>query len=322
MPSVSILIPAFRPTYLRQAIASALTQGIEDFEIIVSDDSAGPDIRPIVEQFRDPRIRYVATPGRLGDTGNCAFLWNEARYDLLAYLLDDDLLMPHGLAEMLVQSQARPDASFYFGHRYIIDAGGRILSEPQFLASDVVALDQARMAATLVGGVRNPVGEFSNILINRAAGVTADDFVRYMGIDMQVCGDVAFYLNATRVGPAIGIKRPVAAFRRHGQQQSSPSYNPMFALGICEWELFIRGEYDAGRLPQPLALAAIDKLDAAYANWGRDHPSIGMMTPGLKALRGRVAGGETGVLDEAFRVQWQTLVDTVRAQKAASLAGS
>lgn len=55
---ISILIPAFRPTFLRQAICSALGQELEDFELIISDDSGGDQIRPIVERFSDPRIRY------------------------------------------------------------------------------------------------------------------------------------------------------------------------------------------------------------------------------------------------------------------------
>lgn len=318
--SVSILIPAFRPTFLRQAIASALSQGLDDFEILISDDSGGEAIQPVVEQFRDPRIRYMRTAGRTGATANCVALWEAARFDHLAYLLDDDLMMPHALAELTAQAQAMPDASFYFGHRYIIDAKGRILSEPQFLRADVARLDARTLSAAMVGNVRNQIGEFSNVLINRRCGVTADAFVHYAGIETPVCGDVAFYLNASRIAPAVGIKKTVAAFRRHGDQNSSPAFNPLFALGICEWELFLRGEYDDGRLTAPEALAAVDKLEKAYANWGRGHAEIGILAPGLTALRLRIEAGEKGVLDEAFRAKWAQLKDAVYARKAAMSA--
>ena len=152
---VSILIPAFRPTYLRQAIASALAQALDDFEIIVSDDSGGEALAPIVEQFRDPRIRYIRTAGRTGATANCAGLWEAARFDLLAYLFDDDLMMPYGLAERLAQAEAEPDASFYFGQRYTIDAEGRITGEPSAQRPELVRLDARAMSANMVGQVRN-----------------------------------------------------------------------------------------------------------------------------------------------------------------------
>lgn len=319
--SVSILIPAFRPTFLRQAIASALTQGLEDFEILISDDSGGDAILPVVEQFRDPRIRYMRTAGRTGATANCVTLWEAAQFDHLAYLLDDDLLMPHALAELYAQAVATPDASFYFGHRYIIDAHGKILSEPQFLNVDVAHLDARTLAQVMVGHIRNQIGEFSNVLINRRCGVTADAFVRYEGVETPVCGDVSFYLNASRIAPAVGIRRTVAAFRRHGDQNSSPTFNPLFALGICEWELFLRGEYDAGRLTQLEALAALDKLAKAYVSWGRTHAEIGILAPGLTALRPRIAEGESGVLDDAFRAQWAVLEEAVYRRKAAQSAG-
>jgi glycosyltransferase involved in cell wall biosynthesis len=316
--SVSILIPAFRPTFLRQAIASALAQALDDFELVISDDSGGEEILPVVEQFRDPRIRYLRTAGRTGSIANCAGLWEAAKFERLAYLLDDDLLMPQGLAELLAAAEARPDASFWFGHRIIVDAGGRVISEPQFLKAEMAVLDAATLTGASVAQVRNPIGEFSNVLINRSCGVTADAFMRYAGIETPVCGDMGFYLNASRLAPVVGVKKAVAAFRRHGAQNSSPAFNPLFAQGICEWEIFIRGEWDGGRLSRDQALAAIDKLAAAYANWGREHGEIAIMAPGLAALRPRVAAGETGVLDAAFRETWDRFAAAVRARKAAA----
>lgn len=315
--SVSILIPAFRATFLRQTIASALAQGIEDFEILISDDSGGEDILPVVEQFRDPRIRYSRTAGRIGAAENCEVLWAQASREHVMYLLDDDLLMPHALPELTALARAHPDAAFTFGHRYYIDASGRITGEPQFLVAETARLDHRTVAGALVGHVRNPIGEFTNFLINRAVGCEAETFAQYAGIDIHVCGDVAFFLNATRLGPAVGVRKPVAAFRRHGAQNSSPHFNPLFAKGICEWELFLRGEYDGGHLDGRQALAAVDKLVTAYANWSSSHAEIKLMIPGLSRLRSRIEAGETGVLDQAYRESWAALDAAVRERKAA-----
>jgi len=308
--TTSILIPAFRPTFLRQALASVLTQGADDLEILISDDSGEDAVRPVVEAFADPRIRYMRTAGRIGGAENCRFLWDQCRTSRMMFLFDDDLLMPHAVVELTAALDANPGASFSFGQRYRIDAAGRVTNVPA-QAPRLTKFDGAAVAAGLVGTCANHIGELSNVLIDRSVGLGPDDLLVYMGLDMHVVADVGFYLNATRRGPAVRVGLPVAAFRTHGAQNSSPDFNPKFAVGIVEWELFIRGEYDAGRLPQADALKAIDKLTKAYGDWSAKLPLIGRMAPGLQALRPRVAAGETGVLDAAFRGEWDSFVEAV-----------
>jgi glycosyltransferase involved in cell wall biosynthesis len=309
---VSILIPAFRPTFLRQAIASALTQGGEKFDILISDDSGGEDVLRIVETFRDLRIRYIRTSGRTGAGENCRNLWANCDADRMMFLFDDDLLMPHAMSELGAALDATPQAAFAYGRRYVIDAAGRITrGAPPDAANAVVTGD--RLAAAMVGKLINHVGELSNVMINRARGATIDDLLLYGGIGLHVVADVALYLNATLRGPAVAVGKPVAAFRLHGAQNSSPAFNPKFAIGIVEWELFLRGEYDRGRLPPQQALEAIEKLHGAYGVWSKDHPAIRLMAPGLERLRDRVLQGDTRLLDEDFRAAWTTFIEAVSA---------
>jgi len=310
---VSILIPAFRPTFLRQAIASVLAQAGDEFRIVISDDSGGEALLPIVEAFRDPRIRYLRTAGRTGTAANCRDLWQLCETERMIYLFDDDLLLPNALAEFNAALDAAPNAAFAFGRRHVIDAAGRITREAP-PSSPAELIDGARMATALVGTVTNPVGELSNVMMNRACGLTVDDLLTYAGLDLQVNADVAFYLNATRRGPAVGLGKTVAAFRLHGAQNSSAAFNPKFPFGVVEWELYARGEYDAGRLPRAEALKAVEKLTTAYANWSANHPDVAVMEPGLNALAGRIAAGETGVLDDAFRADWARFVAAVQAR--------
>lgn len=308
--TVSILIPAFRPTFLRQSIASVLTQGVEDLEIIISDDSGGEEVQAVVGQFLDPRIRYLRTPGRIGGAENCRLLWEQCQTDRMMFLFDDDMLMPHALVELTDALQNAPSASFCFGRRYVVDAQGRITREPR-PGPPLAVIDGVQLVREVVGQVLNGVGELSNVLINRGVGLTADDLLAYCGADLHVVADVGFYLNASRKGPAVALGRTVAAFRKHGAQNSSPQFNPRFAIGIVEWELFIRGEYDAGRLAPADALRAIEKLRLAYTNWSATLPKIGLMAPGLEALPARIMAGERNVLDSAFRADWNDFVEAV-----------
>lgn len=310
---VSILIPAFRPTFLREAIASALAQSGDDFRILISDDSGGGDLAPIVETFRDPRIHYVRTAGRTGAGENCRNLWRLCETDRMMFLFDDDVLLPYAKAELSAALDAAPQASFAFGRRHVIDAGGRITREaPPNMPSAVV--EAPELVTALVGSVTNPIGELSNVMINRACGVTADDLLTYGGLQLEVNADVAFYLNASRHGPAIGVGKPVAAFRLHGAQNSAAAFNPKFPFGAVEWELFVRGEHDAGRLPQAAALKAVEKLTGAYEAWSKNHPDVALMAPGLDRLAARIRQGETGTLDDAFRADWARFAAAVQAR--------
>ena len=316
---VSILIPAFRPTFLRQAIASALTQGGDDFRILISDDSGGEALLPIVETFRDPRIRYVRTAGRTGAGENCRTLWELCETDRMMFLFDDDVLLPNAMAELGAAMDATPQASFAFGRRHVIDAAGRITRDAPPNAPGAV-FDSAAVVTALVGGVTNPIGELSNVMINRACGVTAGDLLTYGGLELQVNADVAFYLNASRRGPAVGLGKPVAAFRLHGAQNSASTFNPKFPFGVVEWELFVRGEYDAGRLPQAQALKALERLSGAYEAWSKNHPDVALMAPGLRRLAERIGRGETGTLDDAFRADWARFAQAVQARGQAAPA--
>jgi glycosyltransferase involved in cell wall biosynthesis len=309
--SVSVLIPAFRPTFLGQAIASVLAQGHEDFELIVSDDSGADEVVAVVERFRDPRIQYVATKGRTGALNNMGGLWKLAKHDLVKFLFDDDLMMPHALGELLDEVAKTPNVSFVFGRREEIDERGRVTGcSPEYRQARAL-VDQREMAGAFLTKIVNPIGEFSNILINRGVGVAESDYLYYEGFELRVVTDVAFFLNAARRAPAAGLNRIHGAFRTHANQNSSPAFNPLFAVGICEWELFIRGEFGRGNLSKPQALSGLDRLVDGYESRVPAFPPIRQMAGGLVELRRRIEDGETDLLDTAFRTQWATFVDAV-----------
>ena len=304
-PKVSVLIPAFRPTYLGQAIASVLSQGFEDYELLISDDSGGGDVRPVVDRFRDPRIVYSRTSGRVGGTLNVRALWAQAAAPLVKYLFDDDLMLPNALIDLVDQIDRWPDASFVFAHRDIVDQVGRIQSEPRFVeAGKAIPVSHEMLTAKLVPTCANRVGEFSNILINRKIGLSLNDVYAYRGFDIEMLGDVAFFLNASAKGPAIGLGRTIGQFRKHAEQNSSHAFNPLFAKAVCEWELFVRGEYAAGVIDQAQALAGVDRLEHIYGVWIGRLPKLQALNAGLPGLRIRIEAEDRDVLDDEFRRAW------------------
>lgn len=313
---VSVIIPAFRPTYLTQAIACILSQGYEDFELIISDDCRGDEVRAIVDHFKDPRMRYVKNDG-VGATANILNGWKLARHDLIKYLFDDDLLTPNALIDLVELCEKHPHALLSFGHRNVVDEMGRITSEPKFVAENKTAEIPGAILRTIVArDMRNPIGEFSNVLFNRANGLSPDDFLSYSGFQLRMIGDVGMYLNAAHRGSVVGVGRVVGAFRRHANQFSSPAYNPLFAKSICEWELFLRGEFGLGAVKAEDALQGLARLDRGYASWEGEMPELSVLRGGLPRLQAKISSGDQDVFDTAFCDDW-AVVDDLILKKAA-----
>ncbi|MGH9956761.1 MAG: glycosyltransferase family 2 protein, partial [Pyrinomonadaceae bacterium] len=100
---LSIVIPTYnRPRLLQRAVKSALEQTIEDLDIVVVDDGSAPPVRlpehPRLRVIRLPSNRGLATARNVGTEA--------ARGKWIAYLDDDDQLLPH-FAEASLNSLAQ-----------------------------------------------------------------------------------------------------------------------------------------------------------------------------------------------------------------------
>lgn len=96
-PYFSILIPAFKVSYLKECIESILAQIYKNFEVIIVDDASPYDICSIVSQFNDERIRYYRNEVGFG-AYNVVGNWNKclgfATGDYVICMGDDDKLKP------------------------------------------------------------------------------------------------------------------------------------------------------------------------------------------------------------------------------------
>lgn len=93
-PLVSVCMPAHRDSeLLRAAARSVLAQGVDDLELIISDDSGG-GLRDAAAALGDPRVRYFANDRQLGLAGNHTIALERARGKIIAFLHDDDEWLP------------------------------------------------------------------------------------------------------------------------------------------------------------------------------------------------------------------------------------
>lgn len=75
MPKVSICVPAYgNPEGIRRLLDSVAAQSYQDYEVVLTDDSADESVRRAVQEAGLCRLRYQKNEIRLGASGN----WNEA----------------------------------------------------------------------------------------------------------------------------------------------------------------------------------------------------------------------------------------------------
>lgn len=99
-PKYSFVMPAYKGRFIREAISSILCQSYDNFELIVVDDASPDDIKSIVCEFQDKRIRYYKNSFNIGFE-NLVKQWNLAiQYacgDWIILATDDDLYEPQFL---------------------------------------------------------------------------------------------------------------------------------------------------------------------------------------------------------------------------------
>ena len=121
---VSIVIPAYKATYLKETIESALQQTYSNIEVIVVNDKSPYDISSIVRSFNDRRIRYYENEENIGGKDLVA-QWNRclsyAKGEYFCLLCDDDIYTPTFVEEMLRLAEKYPNCNVFRGRAVVID---------------------------------------------------------------------------------------------------------------------------------------------------------------------------------------------------------
>lgn len=263
MPTVSILIPAFKPDYLAKTLASACAQTFADIEILVGDDTPNARLRDIVEGIGDPRVRYFHHG--FGDgLRNQEALWARCSGKYVKWLYDDDLLLAGSVATLVAALELHPESALAFHERLIIGPDDKILDVPASLipAGETACLPREFLVQHLVADVNNFIGEPSNVMLVRER-VDIASMATYRSRKLAYLTDVAMYLNVAEQGPLVIVGGHHSCFRRHPAQNSSNS-GPELGAGFYEWEIMVRGEAAAGHLSADALQKAKARLKTQY----------------------------------------------------------
>lgn len=192
-PLVSVIIPTYnRPEYLKQAIASAVSQTYQNIEIIVSDNCSPENPQALVESFEDPRIRFWRQPQNLGMIANQMHGFKMARGKYVASLHDDDMWNRDFLAKLVPPLEANSDLILAFCDQYIIDADSKIQNAKTELNTRSYKRDQ------LAAGVHQTfykIGLIDKSIPTAAACVIRNNVIDWDSIPAEIGGMWDLYLT-------------------------------------------------------------------------------------------------------------------------------
>ena len=136
-PFFSIVLLSYnRPTWVREAIGSVLSQSFPDWELIIIDDNSDAPVPAILRGYAelDSRIKLFfnteTTPEMRATTqrGQANINWllknGKVKGQVISYLADDDFYLPNRLRVFHDRFIAHPDVKAFYSDQLIIDEGG------------------------------------------------------------------------------------------------------------------------------------------------------------------------------------------------------
>ncbi|MET0166382.1 MAG: glycosyltransferase, partial [Vicinamibacterales bacterium] len=198
-PRFTIICPAYKPAYLRQAIESVLEQTYDDWELrILVDGPPEADRRRILEilsDYRnDPRI-VVAEQENIGTGPTRRRLAQAARGAYLLTLDDDDMLVPTTLSAFASAIERYPDADFFRGGTRMVGLLDRYHAPRRRVVVDGISSDTFEVTQPFV--IRRSA-------LEELGGFEGDDSIKGAGEDTDL------FLKVDRTGMrTIIIDRPL-----------------------------------------------------------------------------------------------------------------
>jgi len=210
---VSVLIPALRPTWLREAVESALAQDFSPIEIVVCDDSGGDEVARLLAPYSTgARARVLTNAPPVGLVGNYRRLLHEARGRWGKFLDDDDVLLPGALSALVGAAGAVPGVTLAHGScAFLAQDGAPLPASPR----GVPALEDGRdffLAFTR----RPPLSPSVLFDVEAARNCGAFDHPRNIK-----SADWDAWLRVALGGAVAFVPVPVVRYRRHADSFSA-----------------------------------------------------------------------------------------------------
>lgn len=257
MCRVSVIIPAYNVApYIREAIASALSQTLTDFELVVVDDGSTDRTAEIVRAVDDPRIRLVQQTNQgSGAARNRGLAETTAPY--VSFLDGDDLWLPGKLEAQAEWLDRHPETDLVFGRSQVIHEDGTVAGRALFGRPGPASVENML--------VEDVIGNGSCQMLRRQAIEQAGHFDTTL--QASVDGDLWLRVALLRKNNVFGLDQLVTLYRRRAGQISGNwclKYDQWHKL----WDKIERIAPDHAKKARPKAVANQGRVvsSVAYEN--------------------------------------------------------
>jgi glycosyltransferase involved in cell wall biosynthesis len=209
-PLVSVIITAYNAGgFLDTSIASALSQSLENLEVIVVDDGSTDDTPDRLKSWSDPRLRVIRQANQgIAAAYNTGIRAAQGSY--IGFLDADDAWLPDKLSHHLRFLDVHPELDATFSWVRVIDGCGREVHVPRPHWRGAVSFSQLLVDFT--------IRTMSTVVMRRTAAVEAglfdSRFVR--------CVDFEFLLRVALLRPDNfhAVPEELSLYRRHDTQRT------------------------------------------------------------------------------------------------------
>ena len=213
-----VVIPAYNyGPYIDLAIVSALTQDVDNLEVLVLDNASDDETPTAISSFlTDPRFRYMRNSRNIGGVAN----WRNAEMlacgELFTILSADDFLLPGQLRRMQALFQSDPDIVLGYCPCVAIDER----NEPTGV------LNHVGHPATDCVGTRNEwlhLLHFDCFITPSAAVIrrSAIDRIGRMDANLHGAIDWDLWIRLAQAGLKFAFFRdPLVCYRLHAEQDT------------------------------------------------------------------------------------------------------
>lgn len=128
-PKISVMVPVYQAErFLGECLDSILTQGVQDLEVVVSDDASKDKTAQILRSYEQQwpqQIKAFYNVKNMGITKNCNQALAACTGKYIALFAGDDVMLPGKLKTQLEFMEAQPDVvmSYHAGEIFDSDSG-------------------------------------------------------------------------------------------------------------------------------------------------------------------------------------------------------
>jgi len=146
---VTVITPSFnKPSFIFQTISSVLSQSMGDFEYIIVDNSTDIEVKKVIKQFEDRRIRLFEenfSNKRRKDIYVTSYICNKyypkSKGEYIIFLADDDLMLSNCLSEMTSFLDENSEKNICYHDQFVLYAfDGKNFIEPMVRGNNKVMI--------------------------------------------------------------------------------------------------------------------------------------------------------------------------------------